>query len=195
MNTLFRSGIVLLAATVVTAFGQQQPANMEDVMKAMQSMMGGNQSVQPVDFREIKALLPETAGGMDRTEASGEKNTAMGMTVAFAEGSYESGNESLTIRITDISAVGPMMRMAQFAWTQAEIDREGDSGFERTTTIHGHKAMETYDSRYKKGEVQIFVGERFIIEASGRNIVFEKVREAIDSIDINKLLALKPPEA
>ncbi|MSO21892.1 MAG: hypothetical protein EXQ58_01280 [Acidobacteria bacterium] len=45
--------------------------------------------VTPVDFRELKALLPEALPGMRRTQAEGEKAAAMGLNISKAEGEYE----------------------------------------------------------------------------------------------------------
>jgi hypothetical protein len=61
--------------------------------------MGDREAVDPVDFRKLKDLLPETLAGMSRTEATGEKTGAMGFTVSTAQAKYKgSSNESLNVR-------------------------------------------------------------------------------------------------
>src|SRR4051812_32103544 len=77
------------------AMGMQGAANaMKSAAEAMQKMAGGGgqggTTYQPVDFRELKALLPDTLSGLKRTAASGERAGMAGFMIAQAEGKYES---------------------------------------------------------------------------------------------------------
>ena len=55
-------------------------ANMGDAMAAMGAAVSGaanaGKKVETVDYKELKAMLPESLPGMKRTDASGEKNAA-----------------------------------------------------------------------------------------------------------------------
>lgn len=191
--------VVLIAAlTPLLALAQpeggQPPANMEDMMKAMGTLMsGGTNAAAVVDFRELKALLPAALDKMKRTNATGEKSGAMGMTVAFAEGTYEGdAGESITIKISDNAGLGGFMAFAQAGWASSEIDRESDTGFERTTTYGQNKAHEEYDNSGKSGKVEILVGGRFMVEVSGNDIAWEAIQAAAKKVDAAKLATLKP---
>lgn len=163
-----------------------------DFMQVMQQMMSGGTN-KTVNFRELKGLLPEELAGMPRTGVEGEKSSAMGVTIAFAEAEYEGDDRArLTVKITDLSAMGQMMRMAQMAWTQSEIDRESDEEYERTTTMNGHKAMEKYNHRQRNGEVQLMIDERFSVEIQGRNVEAETLGHAVNDLDLEALAALEP---
>jgi hypothetical protein len=187
------AGVAALFASAPAVRAQQQP-NMDELMKAMGAIMGAgtNAAVAVVDFRELKALLPAELPGMKRTAASGEKNSAMGMTVAVAEGSYEGGDSSVNIKITDMGGTGTLMGMAAAGWAMSEIDKETDTGYERTTTIDGNKAHEEYDTDDKSGETQVLVGGRFLVEVDGNSVTPEQLKSAVSKIDLKKLAGLKP---
>ena len=172
-----------------------QPAepDMAELMKAMQAMTAAASNSAPVvDFRALKALLPESLDGFTRTSATGEKNTAMGMTVSQAEGRYEQGDASIEINLSDNGGMGGLMSFAQAAWASSEIDRETDTGFERTTTYGSHKAREEYDNEDQRGTIEILAGGRFMVKATGYKVAWEALQSAVKKIDLDALAALKP---
>lgn len=75
--------------------------NMKDVQKNIEE----GKKYEVVDFRELKALLPESLGDLKRTNAEGEKSGAMGFTVSKAEADYnnEDYSKRIDLEITDIS--------------------------------------------------------------------------------------------
>lgn len=198
MKKLRSTGFIaslMFATAILHAAMAQEPAapNMDALMKAMGQMLSpGTNAAALVDFRELKALLPASLEGMKRTNASGEKTGALGMAVAMAEGTYESDSGGrVEITITDLAGTGSALGLVH-GWTSTEIDRESDSGYERTTTIDGHKAYEKYDGTQKNGEVQVMVKEHFIVEISGSDVSMETMKEALGKIDLAKLAELKP---
>lgn len=191
------SVLVLSLLTAGASFaqkGQPSQAEMQQLMQAMGAMMApGTNQASLVDFRELKALLPPTLDGLKRTSASGEKTGAMGMSISFAEGKYEADSGArIEIKISDNGGLGGIMSFAQAAWANAEIDRETETGFERTTTYGAHKAHEEYDNESKEGEIQILVGGRFMAEVKGNDISWEALQAAVKKLDLNKLATLKP---
>lgn len=193
------AAIIACASAPLSPATAQEPAaapNMEALMKAMgQLMSAGTNTAALVDFRELKALLPASLEGMKRTNASGEKTGALGMAVAMAEGTYESESGGrVEIKITDLAGTGGALGLAH-GWTATEIDRESDTGYERTTTIGGHKAYEKYDGTDKSGEVSIIVKGHFVVEINGSDVSMETMKEALGKIDLAKLAELKPPAA
>lgn len=174
------------------AQAQQQNGDLGALMGAFGQMMSGatNAAVAVVDFRELKALLPADLPSMKRKSASGEKSSAMGMTVVYAEGRYESGDSTIEIKMSDYGGTG-MAAMMAAGWTMQEIDRETETGFERTTTIGGFKAKETYDSADKNGTTEVLVAGRFLVEVTGSGVKAEAIKAAVGKIDLSKLAALK----
>ena len=187
--------IILALAAACAASDQQQQPNLQDVMKAMGAMMGGGTSVSNVvDFRELKALLPTELPDMKRTKAGGEKNSAMGMTVAVADAAYknEDGSRTFAVKISDMGGTAGVMGFMQYGWASMEVDREDESGYERTTTIGAHKAMEKYNTAGKSGSFQILVNNRFLVECEGEGMTPEEIKAAVGKIDLEKLAALQP---
>lgn len=174
---------------------QPQGMNLDQMSKAMQNLgqaMSQGGGVEPVNFRKLKALLPKDLPGMKRTSAQGEKTAAMGIKVAQATGEYSNGNDgSVTIKIMDMGTMKGFVGMATAGWAMTEIDRESDTGYERTFTYKGHKAMEEYDNQSKQGKISVLVGNRFVVEIDGDNVDMKAVKAALDKIDLNALLKMK----
>jgi len=167
---------------------------MEEMAEAMQEMgeaMGGDSKIQPVGFRELKALLPENLGSLNRTAATGGKTSAFGITVSQAEANYENGDQCLSVKIVDMASMKKMVMMAQFGWMMTDFDRETDSGYEKTMTFKGNKGFEKYDTESKEGEIQLFVGERFVVEVNGADMDMADMKKALDRLDLEKLQSLK----
>ena len=180
-----------LSASVAHAQQQGGAQDLGALMGALGQMMQGNTNAAAVvDFRELKALLPASVPDGKRVSASGEKSGALGMTVSFAEGRYEVGGGSIEIKISDFGGTGFATMMAA-AWASGEIDRETETGFERTTTINGNKAKEEYDSANKAGSTDVLVAGRFLVEVSGDDVSAEAIRAAVEKVDLAKLAALK----
>lgn len=164
-----------------------------EAMKKMGEAMTSGKKVEPVDFRLLKSLLPESLPGMKRTSASGEKNAAMGINISKAEAEYQAEGEKgrIDLNITDMGSMSGITAMAAFGWAMAEIDRETESGYEKTSTYGGFKAFEKYDKNNQDGEMQVLVGNRFSVEAKGYEVTMDQVKAALGKIDLAKLDGMK----
>ena len=162
-------------------------------MKKLEDMMSGGEKVEVVNFRKLKALLPEEFDDMKRSGSSGEKTNAFGINVSKTEGEYtsEDKKQKITITIMDMGSMKGLAGMTAFAWSWAEIDKESDDGFERTFEYKGHKAYEKYNSNYQDGEVQVLVAKRFMVEIKGNDTPMEKIHKALDEVNIGELESMK----
>ena len=146
--------------------------------------------VEPVDFRELKAMLPETIGSMKRAAAEGEKSGAMGIVVSHAEGRYEGDGASVQVKITDPGNMSGFAAMAA-VWMNVEMDRETDSGYEKTGAAGGRRFHEKYDKSAKSGEYTMIVGKRYMVEVRGSGVDMATLKKAMESIDLAKLESMK----
>lgn len=170
----------------------ENAGDMAEAMKKMGQALAGNEKVEPVDFRELKKLLPEKLAGMKRTNASGEKNSAFGIKISQAEADYDAGNGgTIHVEITDMGTMKGLARMARFGWVMADVDRESDDGYERTITYRGHKGHEEYQTDSKEGTIQLLVADRFSVEVHGSDVDMKMIKKALDKLDINKLERMK----
>lgn len=171
-------------------------ANLGAAMAAMGAAVSGTangtKKVETVDYKELKALLPADLPGMKRTEASGEKSAAMGMQISNSEGRYSGDNgSSMTVKISDIGSMTGLAGMAAYAWSTVSVDKETDTGYEKTGTLNGYKSHEKYDKQSKYGEASVLVGDRFVVEVNGSNVEMDAIKAALGKVDLGKLNSMK----
>lgn len=167
--------------------------NFAENMKNLSESFNEGKKVNPVDFRDLKALLPEQIGTMKRTNASGEKTAAMGINISKAEADYkeENSNKRIDIEITDLGNISGLSAFATYGWFMTEIDKETEDGYEKTFTYKGNKGFEKYNNKYKDGDLSVLVAKRFIVEINGSNVTMDEMKAALDMIDISKLESMK----
>lgn len=169
--------------------GDMQQAG--EAMKQMGAALTGSMKVEPVDFRTLKEMLPESIAGMKRKAAEGSRTSVVGIASSKAEATYEDGKGGrIALEITDVGTLSGVTAMA-FAWVNVEIDKEGTSGYERTTTVAGRKAYERYDAASRTGELDVIVAGRFIVGAKATGVEMKVFKEAVAKLDLEKLDALR----
>ena len=160
----------------------------EAVSKLEEATKEGVVATEPIDFRELKELLPKSAAGIDQTESKGEKAGAMGLKMSTAESSYIQDDKEIKVKITDIGALADGMgSMMTAAWLMTEVDRETDTEYEKTTEFEGYRGYEKYNSEYKNGTLTFIVADRFIVEVSGNNVEMDDIKDAAKSVDLGGL--------
>jgi hypothetical protein len=174
---------------------KEEPKNAAEALQQLSDKakeMEGKKAVDPVDFRELKALLPESTADLKRTEATGEKTGAMGFTISTARAEYRGdGDASVDIEIIDTGGIAGVGTMAMAAWTMADIDKETSHGYEKTTKVEGYKAFEKYDNEGKNGEINVLVADRYVVNVRGNNVSIDQIKDAVKDIDLGKLEDLK----
>ncbi len=146
---------------------------------------------ETVDPKLLKELLPADADGLKRKEASSEKSAAMGFGVSTAKASYRDDNgQDIDVNITDVAGMGVAL-MGMAAWSMASIDKETETGYEKTTEYKGHKAFEKYNTQSKNGEISVIVANRYIVQVEGRDVEMDKIKSVLDDIDLDKLADIK----
>ena len=170
-----------------------------EAMKQMGEALSRSVKVEPVDFRRLKELLPESIAGLKRVRSDGSRTNVMGIASSGAEATYEDGKGGrIELELKDVGTLAGVTAMA-FAWINVEIDKEGDSGYERTTSVNGRKAYERYDKAARTGSLDVIVAGRFIVGARATGVEMKVFKEAVAKLDLAKLEALKvqglPPAA
>jgi hypothetical protein len=166
-------------------------SQMGEGMKQMGSALSRSVKVEPVDFRLLKEWLPVSLAGMKRTTSEGSKRNVVGIASSKVEAGYEDGKGGrLALEVTDVGTLSGVAAMA-LAWVNLEIDKEGDSGYERTTTVNGRKAYERYAKATRSGDLDVIVAGRFLVGLKSTAIEMKVFKEAIAKLDLDKLEALK----
>jgi hypothetical protein len=92
----------------------------QQMAEAMQKATGQTQTAPAVDFEKLVALLPEPTG-WTRSKPRGEQ-MSMGVSMSKAEASYEKGESSVRLEITDSSfnqlLLAPMSMMLMSTYSE-----------------------------------------------------------------------------
>jgi hypothetical protein len=161
-------------------------AGAADAMSDALEQAGGGERADPVPRERLRDLLPEDAGGMARRSISSESISQMGFAVSFAEAEYEGDGSTVTVKVTDMGNF-PGIAMMGLGWAMGEIDRESDTGYERTITYRGQRGYERYDTPGRSGQMQVLVADRFLVEGNGNNVEMDQVRSVLDDVDFGAL--------
>jgi len=159
----------------------------------MGALAGGGVDGEPVESiapDQLRALLPEKLGGLERKSVSASRSGAMGMQMSEASAEYASadGSRRVSVQITDMAAVSGMMAMAgAFGVDQSS---ETEDGYERTYTRDGRLVNEEWNSRSGHGKYSSTVANRFQVEARGQAGGIDELREIVGGID-RQLAALQ----
>ena len=165
--------------------------DLSDPVKSLEGLAdklqnGDGEEVEVINFRELKEMLPNRVAGMKLDDSSGETAGALGFKISKAEGEYQDGDKEMQINIADVGA-SPMVLMGMAAWSNVEFERDSDEGYERTTTIDGHKAYEKYDSDRENGQIALIINNRFLVSVEGRNVSEKDLKSALNKIDLGDL--------
>jgi hypothetical protein len=164
-------------------------ANTTAAMNAVGQIMTGGKDVQPVDFHELKAMLPASLPGMQRDEATGQSGEAMGMKGSSASARYGDGaGASIHIEIADLGSLSGLAALA--GKFDPNMEKETDTGYERTKRIDGQLVHERYDRRAKSGEVGVLVANRFSVTVDGSGVDAAALTAALKQIDLSSLAAI-----
>jgi hypothetical protein len=163
--------------------------DMNTALNAVGQIMTGGKDVQPVDFHRLKDMLPETIGGLKRSEASGQSGEAMGIKGSSATGRYSDGaNASLEVEISDLGSLSGLAGLA--AKFDPTMEKETDTGYERTTKINGQLVHERYDRRARSGEVSVILNNRFSVTVNGSGVDAGVLTGALKVLDVSKLATM-----
>jgi Yip1 domain len=157
---------------------------------AVGGALGGDHRVDPVDFRALKAMLPDSVAGMQRTGSAGSNEQALGVKTSNATADYQgSGDVRLHIKIADVSGVSGLLGLA--GALGQKTDSESDSGFEKDTTIGGRQYHEKFQKAGKHGEVSTIVAQRFEVDVTGEGADISALEQAAGSVDLARLESMK----
>lgn len=169
-----------------------KPTDLGQALNDIGRIATGGSNIKPVDFHALKDLLPDTAAGLDRESISGESNQALGIRASKATAEYSEGDKHITIEITDMGSLSGLAGLA--AKFNPDLDKETDSGYERTRNVDGQLMHEQYDNDNNSGEVEFIAGNRFAISVHGSNVGMDELTAVLKKIDYDKLGTLAQAE-
>lgn len=173
--------------------GAAEGAN--DLAKAMQGMAaainggGDGKTVEPVSTDTLKGALPSVSGW----EMESPETERMTTPVAYAQATatYKQGDKSIDVKVVD-SGYAQMLIAPWAMFLASGYSRESKDGYEKSTTIAGQPGFEKWEKDNKRGELNAFVGKRFLVTIEGDDLADTKVlHDFAGKMDFNKLAAMK----
>jgi len=173
--------------------GRAVESSLVEIGRALERVgqeMQENSDVQPVDWRDMKSMLPEDIAGFERIDWEGHNKQAIGIRMATIKGDYERGEDRLNLAVVDLGSLSGLAT-AGYDWLDAHIDSETDRGYERTQEIEGYPGFVEveYSSHRDELSAVVIVEERFVIAVNieGQNLDDALLMEAIDDVPFDRL--------
>jgi hypothetical protein len=171
------------------AKGLEQMAKGLEAMAGSAAAGGDAKPVDPVSFRDLQTFFPEL-DGWEKQKPTGERMT-MPFAFSQAEVRYTRGPSRLEIKIVD-SGFNQLLMTPYAMMMQSGYERETQNGYEKSTTVNGQPGWEKWNSSGRDGEVNAFVGKRFLLTIEGDNVDdIKALHEVAGKVDMAKLGALK----
>ena len=182
-------GLMIVLSWSANAFQVEKSV---DKAKELGQSIADQTKIEPVEYEDLKDLMPKKLKKMQRVDIFGENSSMLGVKTANARAEYEGKKDQhVKIKITDMGTIKSLASFAMAAWVAADIEKESDDGFERTIDYKGHKAFTKYSKSKQRGEYKVLVSGRFLVEVEGDNVDMKQVEKAIDEINIKKLEKIK----
>ncbi len=158
-------------------------------MQAAQSSGDANApAVTALSPDQLKAFLPPTLGALKRVSLSVERGGVPGMQFSQADAQYsDAGGHTVSVEISDLANARGMLALAGMV----QGEHETDHGYDKTYTADGQLVHERWDTQSNSGEYAVYVGDRFMVKASGTAANIGALKAAVSSIDLKGLAALK----
>jgi hypothetical protein len=175
------------------AAGQAQAS--PNAMQGLQQLAQGLQQMskntaKPVDFEELKTLLPDIAG-WTKSDIHGEQQTVMGMSQSNAKARYTKGESTIQIEITD-STMNQILLAPMAMFITSGYEEKSDDGYKKAVQVGGFPGFEEWEKGAKHGQTTAIVANRFIVAADAHSVEGPDVaRKAVESVNLAKLAGLK----
>jgi hypothetical protein len=169
---------------------QNAGAAVGGLLAALGGALNGGHRVEPVDFNTLKAMLPDSLPNMQRANAEGSSNQALGMKGTSAKGTYLGSNDAkVEIEIADVSAISGLADIAS-ALPQT-TSASSDSGYEKDVSIAGYPAHEKYDGTSHHAQLSYILAKRFTVDLTGEHVDMSALESDAGQIDLTRLVAMK----
>ena len=191
---LFSTSTLVFAANIIEQQESSEGAldELTDKAKKLGESLAAQTKIQPVDYQDLKKLLPKKLKGMKRVNLQGGRNSMFGIRLTHAEAEYESKKGAqMTIKITDFGTIKGLVGKAMLAWMSAEIDNESDDGYERTVAHKGYKGFQKYNYENKEGKFSLIIAQRFLVDVEGENVTMKSIIGGMNDVSLKKLAKLK----
>ncbi|MEC7119533.1 MAG: YIP1 family protein [Pseudomonadota bacterium] len=149
-------------------------------------------AVAAVSTEALRAALPEQLAGFARQSIQAERNQAMGMSVSEAKASYQQGEQSVTIKVTDL---GSASMFAQMMGGMLQAEKETETRVERTFQQDGRSITEEYQKDGSSAVYRTILKNGIVVELNGNPASIEQLKQMAGQVNLNQLEQLQRPDA
>lgn len=164
--------------------------NINDVVEGLEGLEENTKNLReltPITKEQIKAWMPEEVVDLKRTAFNIGSQIGISTFKLTFKGD---DNKMIKITISDGAGNGAAM-VSMFAILQnMEVDKEDESGYERTQNFDGQRTLIKYQSseKYQKSSLQCLLNNRFGIEANAWKMTPDELWNYIEKLEIEKLI-------
>jgi len=158
---------------------------------AMLGALTGNPARQVVPAADLKALLPESIGGLKRESFEAQSGGAMGFTGSTARAVYRGGEQQISLSISDTGGMAGLMALA--GWANMTTDRETDREVEKIYKQGSRTVREEFRKDGSRSEYMVILPNGLLVQADGDRVPLDQVKKAVVGVGLAKLEAIQPP--
>ncbi len=158
----------------------------QEMGKQIKKSAEKEKNIELVDYKVLKSILPDFEG-WKKGNVKGEKSSIGAFSLSKAEATYTRENSSINLEITD-AAKAKIMMAPVFMFKTVKVEKESDTGYEKTFQEKNYFGHEEWDKKDKSGKIVMIYGDRFVISADGNDIEsMDVLKSLISKIDLSKL--------
>jgi len=159
-------------------------------MEMLGTTASGGKKVQPIDADRLKAFLPETLDGMQRSDVATEQTSFGPMSVTMASANYQDASgRRVRIGVGDMAAAGGLFALTTVMG--AGQIKENDAGYEKMHRVDGRLVIEKFDRKSGAGEYGVVLADRFVVNTNSPNVDPQALRALVAKLDLGKLEGMK----
>jgi hypothetical protein len=146
-------------------------------------------TAEAVGFEQLVPVLAEVEG-WTRSTPRGEQVTA-GVPMSRASARYEQGEAIVDVEILD-SAFHELVLAPVSAYLTAGFAERMTHGYRKAAAINGQPGFEEWNGSTRRAQVTVVVADRFIVNATGRNVDnADAPRAIVQKLGLANLATLK----
>ncbi len=130
---------------------------------------------EPLDKLVLASFLPDSVSGFVLKKTDAESTGGFGYKIVTVVGTYLANHDQQKIKLYISDASGAKSILGTGAWANLDFDKTN----EYTAVLEGHKYYIKMNSKRKKGEINLLIKDRFVLQLKGTNV---------DSVDMNRVL-------
>ncbi len=140
---------------------------------------------------QLKAWLPESLGDFDRTGF--KVGQAGAYQVNSVEGTYKNKASNQKFNVSIIDGAGPtgsMLAAGYGMFGNMEMEVEDEYKHQKTITVNGIKAQQTYKKKANNTELMFAYQERFLVTVKATDLTVDETWGMIQKLNLNNLADL-----